>query len=36
MPTAVQFPIAFGHFNHRNDPFVVNAAGNVLHVHLTQ
>jgi sugar lactone lactonase YvrE len=34
MPTAVQFPISFGHFSHRNDPFVVDAAGDVLHVSL--
>jgi sugar lactone lactonase YvrE len=35
MPTAVQFPVAFGHFSHPNDPFVVEAAGDVLRVHLS-
>lgn len=36
MPTAVQFPLNFGQFSHRNDPFVVDAAGSVLQVHLNR
>lgn len=35
MPTAVQFPVGFGQFSHRSDPFVADAAGSVLHVHLS-
>ena len=35
-PTAVQFPISFGHFSSTRDLFVSEAAGDVLHIHLSR
>jgi sugar lactone lactonase YvrE len=33
-PTAVQFPLAFGTFDPRRDPFVTEATGRILRIHL--
>jgi sugar lactone lactonase YvrE len=33
-PTAVQFPVAFGAFDSRRDPFVTEATGRILRLHL--
>ena len=34
-PTAVQFPVAFGSFDPARDPFVTEATGRILHIHLS-
>jgi streptogramin lyase len=34
-PTAVKFPVAFGSFNPARDPFVTEASGRIVQVHLS-